>query len=41
MRKEDYETLATYKKLTGNWINMVLKTLPGNIRIENNRIVMK
>ena len=37
----DADTLATYKKLAGVLIEMVLKTDPENIRIENNQIVMK
>lgn len=35
------ETLATSKKLAGMLIEMVLKTNPENIRVENNQIVMK
>jgi hypothetical protein len=35
------ETLASYKKLAGMLIEMVLKTDPENIRIENDQIVMK
>jgi hypothetical protein len=40
-RTGDAATLASYKKLAGMLIEMVLKTDPENIRIENNRIVMK
>jgi hypothetical protein len=40
-QNNDAETLATYKKLAGNLIEMVLKTNPDNIRVENNQIVMK
>ncbi len=35
------ETLANSKKLAGMLIEMVLKTDPENIRVENNQIVMK
>ena len=35
------DTLASYKKLAGMLIEMVLKTNPENIRVENNQIVMK
>jgi hypothetical protein len=35
------DTLASYKKLAGMLIEMVLKTHPENIRIENGQIVMK
>lgn len=37
----DAETLASYKKLAGMLIEMVLKTDPEKIRIENGQIVMK
>ena len=37
----DADTLATYKKLAGMLIEMVLKTDPENIRIENGQILMK
>ncbi len=40
-QNNDAETLATYKKIAGMLIRMVLKTDPENIRIENNQIVMK
>ena len=40
-QNNDADTLATYKKLAGMLIEMVLKTDPENIRIENNQIVMK
>ena len=40
-QNNDAETLATSKKLAGMLIEMVLKTDPENIRIENNQIVMK
>lgn len=35
------ETLASYKKLAGMLIELVLKTDPENITVENNQIVMK
>jgi len=37
----DAETLASSKKLAGMLIEMVLKTDPENIRVENGQIVMK
>ena len=37
----DAATLATYKKLAGMLIQMVLKTDPDNLRIENGQIVVK
>jgi hypothetical protein len=37
----DAATLAGYKKLAGMLIELVLKTDPANLRIENNQIVMK
>ncbi len=37
----DADTLANYKKLAGMLIEMVLKTSPDNLRVENNQIVMK
>ena len=37
----DADTLATSKKLAGMLIEMVLKTDPKNLRIENGQIVMK
>jgi hypothetical protein len=37
----DAQTIDTYKKIAGNLIEMVLKTNPDNIRVENNQIVMK
>lgn len=40
-QNNDAETLANYKKLAGMLIEMVLKTDPENIRVENNQIVMK
>lgn len=40
-QNNDAETLATSKKLAGMLIEMILKTDPENIRIENNQIVMK
>ncbi len=38
---ENAETLATAKKLAGMLIEMVLRTDPENIRVENNQIVLK
>lgn len=40
-QNNDAATLATYKKLAGMLIQMVLKTEPDNLRIENGQIVMK
>lgn len=40
-QNNDAATLATYKKLGGMLIEMVLKTDPENIRLENNQIVIK
>lgn len=40
-QSNDAETLASYKKLAGMLIEMVLKTGPENIRVENGQIVMK
>ena len=40
-QNNDAETLANYRKLAGVLINMVLKTNPDNISVENNQIVMK
>lgn len=40
-QNKDADTLATYKKLAGMLIKIVLKTDLENIRIENNQIVMK
>ncbi|MCM3870733.1 MAG: hypothetical protein ND895_08575 [Pyrinomonadaceae bacterium] len=40
-QNNDAETIATYRKLAGVLINMVLKTNPDNITVENNQIVMK
>lgn len=40
-QNNDAETLAAYKKLAGMLIEMVLKTDPENITIENNQIVLK
>jgi hypothetical protein len=40
-QNNDAATLATYKKLAGNLITMILKTNPDNICVENNQIVMK
>jgi len=37
----DAATLETYKKLAGGLIQLVLKTDPENLRIENGQIVMK
>ena len=35
------ETIASYRKLAGEMIKMVLKTDPENIKVENGQIVMK
>ena len=35
------ETIATYQKLAGVLIGMVLKTDPENLRVENNQILLK
>jgi hypothetical protein len=40
-QNNDAGTLANYKKLAGMLIEMVLKTDPENLRIENGQIVMK
>ena len=40
-QNNDAATLATYQKLAGMLIQMVLKTDPDNLRIENGQIVMK
>lgn len=40
-RNNDAATIATYQKLAGMLIQMVLKTDPDNLRIENGQIVMK
>ena len=40
-QNNDAQTLATSKKLAGMLIEMVLKTDPENLRIENGQIVMK
>ena len=40
-QNNDANTLASYKKLAGMLIEMVLKTDPENLRIENGQIVMK
>jgi len=40
-QNNDAATLATYKKLAGMLVEMVLKTDPENIRIENDQIVVK
>jgi hypothetical protein len=37
----DAATIDTYKKIAGMLINMVLKTDPENLRLENGQIVMK
>ena len=34
-------TLETYQKLAGMLIQMVLKTDPANVRLENGQIVLK
>lgn len=40
-QNNDAATLATYKKLAGMLIEMVLKTDPENLRVENGHIVLK
>jgi hypothetical protein len=40
-QNKDAETMAGYKKLAGMMIEMVLKTDPENLRLENGQIVMK
>ena len=40
-QNNDAATLASYKKLAGMLIEMVLKTDPENIRVENDQIVLK
>jgi hypothetical protein len=40
-QNNDADELATSKKLAGMLIEMVLKTDPQNLRIENGQIVMK
>jgi hypothetical protein len=40
-QNNDAEALATSKKLAGMLIQMVLKTDPDNLRLENGQIVMK
>jgi hypothetical protein len=40
-QNNDADTLASYKKLAGMLIEMVLKASPENLRIENGQIVMK
>ena len=40
-QNNDAATIATYQKLAGMLIQMVLKTDPDNLRIENGQIVMK
>ena len=40
-QNNDAATIATYQKLAGMLIQMVLKTDPENLRIENGQIVMK
>jgi hypothetical protein len=40
-QSNDAESLASYKKLAGMLIEMVLKTDPENLRIENDQIVIK
>lgn len=40
-QNSDAETLASAKKLAGMLIEIVLKTDPQNIRLENGQIVMK
>lgn len=37
----DADTLATYKKLAGNLVQMVLKTDAENLRVENDQILIK
>jgi hypothetical protein len=40
-QNNDADTLATYKKLAGMLIEMVLKADPENLRLENGQILMK
>ena len=40
-QNNDAEALATSKKLAGMLIEMVLKTDPENLHLENGQIVMK
>ncbi|MEO8436641.1 MAG: DUF6683 family protein [Pyrinomonadaceae bacterium] len=40
-QRNDAATIATFQKLAGRLIQMVLKTNPDNLRIENGQIVMK
>ena len=40
-QNNDAATLASYKKLSGMLVEMVLKTDPENIRVEDNRILLK
>jgi hypothetical protein len=40
-QSNDADMLASYKKLAGMLIEMVLKASPENLRIENGQIVMK
>ncbi len=40
-QNNDAATIATFQKLAGRLIQMVLKTDPDNLRIENGQIVMK
>jgi hypothetical protein len=40
-QNNDAATIATYQKLAGMLVQMVLKTDPANLRIENGQIVMK
>jgi hypothetical protein len=40
-QQENAKTLDNYKKLAGMLINLVLKTDPENLRLENGRIVLK
>jgi hypothetical protein len=40
-QNNDPVTIASYKKLAGMLIEIVLKTKPENIRLENNQIVLK
>ena len=40
-QNNDAATIATYQKLAGMLIQMVLKTDPDNLRLENGQIVMK
>ena len=40
-QNKNAESLAAYKKLAGMLIEMVLKTSPDNLRLENGQIIIK